>query len=286
MKTVVTGAKGQLGTDVFQRLKAIGITPIGVDLVDFDITNPSATLRALEEYRPDNVIHCAAYTAVDKAEKDADLCAAINVDGTRHIAMACHNLDIPMIYISTDYVFNGKGDTPFPVDAPKAPLNVYGRTKLEGELQVQAMLTKYFIVRISWVFGLHGSNFVKTMLRLGKERESLDVVSDQIGSPTFTRDLSVLLGEMIQTDQYGVYHATNEGFCSWYEFAQKIMTYAGLPCEVHPIASTQYATPAARPLNSRLSKESLDAGHFSRLPHWQDALQRYMVLLRQAEVAL
>jgi len=281
MKILVTGFKGQLGHDVIQVLSSRGIDCKGVDIDDFNLTDRTAVLNYIEDYQPTSVIHCAAFTAVDRAEEDRALCYSVNVDGTAHIAEACKRLDIPMMYISTDYVFSGEGTDPFEIDSPKAPGGYYGLTKSLGEDKVTEALKRFFIVRISWVFGLNGANFVRTMIRLGKERKQLTVVSDQIGSPTYTADLAVLLADMIVTDRYGTYHATNEGICSWYDFASAIMTEAGLDCQILPITSDQYPSKVKRPLNSRLSKTSLDQAGFSRLPTWQDALKRYVALLRE-----
>ena len=279
MKILVTGVNGQLGHDVIEVLTARGIACKGVDIADFDLTNQEAVNNYIRDYAPTAVIHCAAYTAVDRSEDDKDLCYAVNVTGTENIARICKEIHAKMIYISTDYVFNGKGDVPFETDSPKAPQSHYGRTKLLGEDKVREYLTDYFIVRTAWVFGVNGNNFVKTMIRLGKERDELTVVCDQFGSPTFSADLAVLLCDMIVTDKYGVYHATNEGFCNWFEFAEAIMKEAGLSTRVRPVTSAEYPTKAVRPFNSRLSKKSLDDAGFNRLPAWQDALTRYVALL-------
>ena len=276
MKILVTGATGQLGYDVCKQLTALGIENKGLGSKDCDLTDPGQVRTVFKAYAPDAVIHCAAYTQVDKAETEVALCRKINVEGTRSIAQVCNELGAKMLYISTDYVFDGKGERPFDTDAPIDPKNVYGRSKADGETAVCQELLKYFIVRISWVFGENGNNFVKTMLRLGKDKDILNVVNDQIGSPTYTADLAKLLADMIQTEQYGIYHATNEGFCSWADFAEAIMEQANLNCKIKGIPTTDYPTPAARPLNSRLSKRSLDAAGFERLPSWQDALQRYL----------
>lgn len=273
---LVTGVNGQLGYDVVKVLEARDISCKGIDIQDLDITKADDVMAYITQLNPSAVIHCAAYTAVDRAEEQMDLCVAVNVDGTKHIALACQQIGAKMMYISTDYVFSGEGETAFEVDDTPAPLGAYGRTKLDGELAMQAVLQEHFIVRISWVFGVNGNNFIKTMLRLGAERESLNVVADQVGSPTYTADLAVLLCDMIVTDKYGVYHATNEGFCSWAEFAQAIMNRAGLDCKINPIPTSEYPTPAKRPLNSRLSKVSLDGAGFERLPAWEDALDRYI----------
>ena len=286
MKVFVTGAGGQLGHDLVEELTRRGHAAVGSDLSGayaLDITDAAAVNAMLAQVQPDAVIHCAAWTAVDAAE-DAENRAkvqAINGEGTRHIAAACKALGCKMLYISTDYVFDGQGETPWQPDCRAyAPLNVYGQSKLAGEMAVAALLRDFFIVRIAWVFGRNGNNFVKTMLRLGKERDSINVVCDQIGSPTYSYDLARCLVDLIQTTRYGVYHATNEGFCSWAEFAQAIMDKAGLNCKVHPVLTIQYKTAAARPLNSRMSKDSLDRAGIARLPQWEDALERYLMELR------
>ena len=254
MKVLVTGAHGQLGYDVINRLKDSNIEYLGTDKDLLDITDEEQVKKVIREYKPEVVIHCAAYTAVDRAEDEKEFCYAINVTGTQYIASVCQEIDAKMVYISTDYVFDGEGDKPFEVTHKPRPINYYGQTKYEGELEVQKILEKYFIVRISWVFGSHGNNFVKTMLKLGKEKDEISVVSDQIGSPTYTYDLAVLLVNMISTDKYGIYHATNEGYCSWYEFACEIFKQAKIDIKVHPIKSEAYPTKAKRPKNSRLSK--------------------------------
>lgn len=285
MRVLVTGVKGQLGHDVMDELAAKGIEGIGVDVEEMDITDAGACQRVIKEAKPDAVIHCAAYTAVDAAEDNVELCRRVNADGTRNIAKVCKELDIKMMYISTDYVFNGQGERPWEPDDHREPLNVYGLTKYEGEIAVEQNVEKFFIVRIAWVFGTNGKNFIKTMLRLGKERGAVSVVDDQIGSPTYTYDLAKLLVEMIQTDRYGRYgryHATNEGLCSWYEFACEIFRQAGMDVKVSPVDSSSFPTKAKRPLNSRMSKEKLTEKGFCRLPSWQDALGRYLEELKKA----
>lgn len=277
---LVTGANGQLGFDVINELNKRNIKCLGIDKEELDITDSSAVNDYVTKLNPNCIIHCAAYTAVDKAEDESEICYKVNVKGTENIAKACKKVNAKIIYISTDYVFDGQGDTPFEVDGNISPLSVYGKTKYEGELKVKENLHKYFIVRISWVFGLNGNNFVKTMLRLGKEKESLNVVCDQIGSPTYTADLAPLLCNMALSEKYGVYHATNEGICSWAEFAAEIMKKAGLSCKINPISTSEYKTKAIRPLNSRLSKKSLKDSGFDLLPKWEDALDRYLVELR------
>ena len=243
---------------------------------EMDITDCGAVLRYMEDTRPDAVIHCAAYTKVDLAEDEPEKCWAVNADGTRNIAEACRKLGSRMLYISTDYVFPGRGDRFYEPTDPVRPENVYGRSKLAGELAVQSMLKNYFIVRISWVFGKNGNNFVKTMLRLAETRSELNVVCDQIGSPTYTADLAPLLCDMIVTEKYGTYHATNEGICSWADFAEAIFELAGKKVKVNHISTNEYPTRAVRPLNSRMSKNKLEQMGFSRLPHWKDALERYL----------
>lgn len=276
MKVLVTGVNGQLGYDVMKVLQVRNIECLGVDIEDFDITDAKATSLFITNYRPDAVIHCSAYTAVDKAEDNLELCKAVNGQGPRNIAAVCKEIDAKMVYISTDYVFPGTGDKEYEVNDPTGPLGAYGQTKLEGELAVKELLIKYFIVRISWVFGKNGNNFVKTMLRLAKERSEVSVVCDQIGSPTYTADLAPLLCDMVDTEKYGTYHATNEGFCSWAEFAQEIFKQAGYTAKVNFIPTSEYTTRAKRPLNSRMSKRSLDKAGILRLPSWKDALKRYL----------
>lgn len=277
MKIIVTGSNGQLGTDVAAELSANGHEVIGADLPETDITDETQIISLIEESMADAVIHCAAFTNVDLAETERDLCRKINVDGTLNIARACRKQGIKMLYISTDYVFSGEGEDAFETDSLKAPCNFYGESKLAGEIAVTENCNKYFIVRISWVFGENGKNFVKTMLRLSKERDTLTVVCDQVGSPTYTKDLSKLLCNMIETEKYGVYHATNEGYCSWAEFASKIMELSCAETKIVPIPSSEYKSAAVRPANSRLSKKSLDENEFDRLPTWEDALKRYLL---------
>ena len=276
MKVLITGVTGQLGYDVAKELERRHIEYKGVGSKDMDLTVPSEVEKVVAAYHPDVVIHCAAYTAVDKAEDEYGRAMDVNAKGTLALAKAAKKIDAKMLYISTDYVFDGKGSEPFAADATKGPLNVYGLTKLFGEQAVQLELDKYFIVRISWVFGKNGNNFIKTMLRLGQSHDELTVVADQWGSPTYTADLAPLLCDMVETDKYGVYHATNEGITNWAEFAAEIMKAAGLPCRIKPIPSSDYPTKATRPLNSRLDKSSLDRAGFKRLPEWRDALKRYM----------
>lgn len=280
MKVMVTGVAGQLGYDVVKRLEELHIEAKGVDYADFDLTDGDAVLAAVEAYRPDVIVHCAAYTAVDRAESEPEKCAAVNGMGTLNIVRAALKVDAKLAYISTDYVFSGDGVLPFETSAPYGARNVYGLTKIQGEEAVRSLMTRFFIVRTAWVFGLNGHNFVKTMLRLGAERQEVSVVGDQFGSPTYTPDLARLLCDMIQTNRFGVYHATNEGFCSWAEFAAEIMRQSGRKCTVRSIPTSDYPTPAKRPANSRLSKASLDAAGFNRLPPWENALARYLEELR------
>ena len=281
MRVLVTGVKGQLGYDVVKECEKRGIEAIGVDIEEMDITDPEAVQKVIPEIQPDAVIHCAAYTAVDAAEDNVSLCMRINAAGTEHIADVCKRLDIPMMYISTDYVFDGEGTRPWEPDDKRNPLNIYGHSKSEGEIAVERRMKKFFIVRIAWVFGKNGKNFIKTMLRLGKERGAVSVVDDQIGSPTYTYDLARLLVDMIQTDKYGIYHATNEGLCSWYEFACEIFKQAGLDVKVTPVSSEAFPAKAKRPHNSRMSKEKLTEMGFERMPAWQDAVGRYLKELQE-----
>ncbi|MGN0573129.1 MAG: dTDP-4-dehydrorhamnose reductase [Acutalibacteraceae bacterium] len=276
MKIIVTGSRGQLGSDVTAELKREGIEVIEASLPEIDITDSGAVEKLVAGSNADGVIHCAAYTNVDLAESEKELCRKINVDGTLNIARSCKKHDIPLLFTSTDYVFSGEGNTPFETDSEKAPCNFYGESKLCGENAVIENCDRYFILRISWVFGKNGKNFVKTMLRLAETKSEINVVADQTGSPSYTKDLAVLICEMIKTDKYGVYHATNEGFCSWADFAEKIMEYSDLPVKINRISSDEYKSAAVRPLNSRLSKKSLDEAGFCRLPDWQDALKRFL----------
>ena len=299
MKVFVTGVGGQLGHDVMNELHKRGYEGIGSDIapqysgaqdgsavttmpyIQVDITDAAAVSRVLREVKPDAVVHCAAWTAVDAAEdaENQPKVRAINAEGTANIAEVCKELDCKMVYISTDYVFNGQGETPWQPDCKDyAPLNFYGQTKLEGELAVSSRLEKYFIVRIAWVFGLNGKNFIKTMLKLGETHDTLRVVNDQIGTPTYTLDMSRLLVDMIETERYGYYHATNEGgYISWYDFACAIFKAAGMRVNVLPVTTAEYGeSKAKRPFNSRLDKSKLTDNGFQPLPTWQDALERYM----------
>lgn len=291
MKFFVTGVAGQLGYDVVNELIKRGHTAVGSDIVEsaeinaqyvpLDITDKEAVERVITEINPDAVIHCAAWTAVDAAEDKENISKveAINAGGTENIAKACKKLDCKMLYISTDYVFDGQGTEPWKADCTDyKPLSVYGRTKLEGELAVKANLDKYFIVRIAWVFGVNGKNFIRTMLNVGKKYDTVRVVSDQIGTPTYTYDLARLLVDMAVSEKYGTYHATNEGgYISWYDFTKEIFAQAGYTTSVIPVTTEEYGlSKAARPFNSRLDKSKLKENGFEPLPNWQDALSRYL----------
>ncbi len=281
MKVLVTGVKGQLGNDVVNELKKRGHEAVGVDIDEMDITDKNRVHEVLQSVKPNSVIHCAAWTAVDAAEdvENRAKVHAINSLGTKYLAEECKSLNCKMMYISTDYVFDGKGDTPWkPECKAYRPLNVYGKSKLEGEQAVASLLDKFFIVRIAWVFGKNGNNFIKTMLALGKKYHSIRVVNDQIGTPTYTYDLARLLADMVETKQYGYYHATNEGgYISWCQFAKEIFRQAGYSIEVIPVTTEEYGlSKAARPFNSRLDKTKLIENGFQPLPTWQNALERYL----------
>lgn len=278
MKVLVTGVKGQLGGDVIACLEAQNVPCWGVDIDDFDLTDQKAVRDAVLGYAPDVIVHCAAYTAVDKAEDEGrEVCRKVNVEGTRNMAQCAKELDAKFMYFSTDYVFPGTGTTPYVEDDATGPSNFYGLTKLEGEQVVKELLTKYFTLRISWVFADHGHNFIRTMLRLSETHDTLTVVNDQIGSPTYCPDVAKLVCEMIRTEQYGTYHVTNEGLCSWYDFAVEIFRQAGKNVTVKPVTSEEYgASKAVRPKNSRMSKDKLVQAGFDRLPSWQDALTRFL----------
>ena len=301
MKILVTGACGQLGSDLILELAARGLEAVGTDILpealnlpealsylQLDITDSAAVMEAVGALRPDAVIHCAAWTAVDAAEEpeNREKVFSINADGTRNLAAACKEFGCKMLYISTDYVFDGRGTEPWQPDCDAyAPLNVYGQSKLAGEMAVKELLARYFIVRIAWVFGKNGKNFVRTMLRVGKTHDTVRVVTDQIGTPTYTPDLAKLLVDMIQTERYGVYHATNEGgFISWHEFTKEIYRQAGLKTTVIPVTTEEYGlSKAKRPFNSRLDKSKLTDHGFVRLPDWKDALSRYLIEIGEIE---
>lgn len=276
IKVLVTGVKGQLGYDVVKRLNTLGIENLGVDIEDFDITSKKQTEEFIMNYKPDIVVHCAAYTAVDNAEEDKDNCYSVNLKGTRNIAEACKKIDAKMIYISTDYVFDGEGEEPYLEDKATNPVNYYGFSKEQGEKVVRELVSKHFIIRTSWVYGKNGNNFVKTMIKLAQTQDEINVINDQIGTPTYTHDLAALVCEMLQTTKYGTYHGVNEDYCSWYDFALAIFEKSGVDMKVNPIPTSEYPTRAKRPSNSRLSKANLDENGFERLPKWEDALERYI----------
>ena len=279
MKVLVTGVKGQLGYDVVKDLEKRGHQPIGVDRDEMDLMDNEAIRTFIMDLKPEAIIHCAAYTAVDKAEEEVETCYQINAEAVKVISECAKELDVKLIYISTDYVFDGTKEGEYvETDLPN-PINVYGASKLKGEQYVQTLLEKYYIVRISWVFGVNGNNFIKTMRRLGSERDELNIIDDQVGSPTYTADLAPLLVDMMETDKYGIYHATNEETCSWYEFANEIFKQSGIEVKTNPITTDQYPTAAKRPMNSRMSKAKLKANGFNLLPTWQEALAHYLKLI-------
>ncbi|WP_096156574.1 dTDP-4-dehydrorhamnose reductase [Bacillus sp. FJAT-45066] len=280
MKILVTGYTGQLGYDVVEIGKTQGHDMIGVGSRDLDITNESSVMAFVEDIKPEAIIHCAAYTAVDKAEDDKENAWAVNVLGTKYLAAAAKSADAKFIYISTDYVFDGSGNTPFKETDQPNPIGYYGQTKYEGEQLVQQIVDKWFVVRISWVFGRNGNNFVKTMLRLAETRQELNVVGDQYGSPTYTYDLAKVLLEMVQTDKYGIYHVSNEGYCNWAQFAEEIFAQSNLDVRVNHITTEEYPTRAKRPKNSRMSKEKLVEKGFHPMPRWQESLSHYLQELK------
>ena len=279
MRVLVTGVTGQLGYDVAKELKMRGHEVVAPTHEELDLTDQVGIIQFFKDNKLDAVIHCAAYTAVDKAQEEKAKCSNINVSATRGIAKQCAEYEIPLMYISTDYVFPGNGTEPYEINDRKGPLQEYGLSKLAGEEMVRTLCNRYFIVRISWVFGINGRNFVRTILRLADKKDKISVVDDQVGSPTYTKDLAPLLCKMIETGRYGIYHATNEGYCSFYEFACEIIKQSGKELEINPTTTDRYNAAAARPLNSRLSKKSLDDAGFERLPPWQDALSRYLTEL-------
>ena len=283
MKVLVTGYAGQLGWDTVRQLEARGIECRGVDMQDFDLTDGQAVKDYVQSYRPTAIVHCAAYTGVDKAESQPEICAAVNGMGTVHMVRAALSVGAKLVYISTDYVFPGTGDPPFGIDDPYGPKNVYGVSKVQGEDAVRSLMTRYYILRTSWVFGKNGRNFVRTMLRLGAEKKELRVVDDQIGSPTYAKDLARVICDMIPTEKYGIYHVRNEGFISWADFAKMIMEKSGLPCRIIPVPSSEYATLARRPLNSRLSGKKLQVAGFEPMPSVGNALDRYLAELKEEE---
>ncbi len=278
MRVLVTGVAGQLGYDIVAQLTKMGIENKGVDIADFDLTDEEAVKKAVVSYAPTHIVHCAAYTAVDKAEEEAELCKRVNVDGTKNIAMAAKEILAEVMYFSTDYVFDGNSkQTPWETDDEKDPQNVYGLSKYLGEVALQETLSQHYILRISWVFGKNGNNFIKTMLRLAETRNELSVVCDQVGAPTYTYDVAKLACEILLSKKYGVYHTPNSGECSWYEFAKQIFECANKDIKVSPIESKDYPVAAKRPANSRLSLRSLEEAGFSPLPHYKDAMERYLI---------
>ena len=276
MKVLVTGVNGQLGFDVVKELEIKGHQAHGTVRSDFDLTNEDDVQSYIQKIKPEAIIHCAAYTNVDQAETDRDTAYKVNALGTKFLAQAANEINAKMVYVSTDYVFDGSANEPYEVDHPTKPLGVYGETKLAGEEFLKTILEQYFIVRTAWVYGANGNNFVKTMLRLGKERGEVGVVADQVGSPTYTVDLASFLVELVESEQYGIYHASNNGICSWYEFAVEIFNQAGLQVKVNPLTTDQYPRPAARPKYSVLSKKKLIEKGFTPLRKWQEALADYL----------
>ncbi len=276
LKVLVTGFKGQLGFDVVKQLELLHIDVKGVDIDDFDLTNEEQVTEYVETFKPDIIVHCAAYTQVDKAEENKELCYNINVNGTKYLVNSAAKIDAKFVYISTDYIFDGTGNEPHRENEKINPINYYGYTKAQGELYVTSSLKKYYIIRTSWVYGSNGNNFVKTMLKLSETKKQISVVSDQIGAPTYTVDLAKLIIDLIQTRKYGIYHGVNSEFCSWNEFAKEILALTGKDVEVSEVLTKDYVTLAKRPLNSRLSKQNLINNGISLLPSWKDALVRYL----------
>ena len=277
---LVTGSTGQLGSDVVKELLKRGYSTLSPNRSEFNLCSEDSIRNYILNSNCEAIVHCAAYTQVDKAEDEKDLCIKINTTATKHIVKCAKILDIPMIYISTDYVFDGTKDGEYTENDETNPINIYGESKLAGEKYVQEILDKYYIVRTSWVFNINGKNFIETMLRLSKANNQLSIVNDQIGSPTYTKDLSRLLVDMLETSKYGLYHATNEGYCSWYEFANTIFKLANINIDIRAINSNEYASRAKRPLNSKLSKDKLIEYGFKPLPHWEDALKDYLIRRR------
>ena len=276
IKVLVTGVNGQLGYDVTKRLNDLGISNVGVCRKDFDLVNKEATQAFIMEYKPDVVVHCAAYTNVDGAEENREECYAVNVEGTVNIAKACRQIDAKMVYISSDYVFGGEGEEPYSEYQETAPINYYGYTKDKGEKAIQEILEKYFIIRTSWLYGENGNNFVNKMFELAKSKKELNIIHDQVGSPTYTKDLAELVCEILQTAKYGIYHGVNDGYCSWYDFAADIFKKMNIDIKLNPITTLEYPVKAKRPLNSRLSRGNIVKNGFSALPHWKDALGRFL----------
>lgn len=283
---VITGNRGQLGFDIEKVCQDRSLDYLGIDINELDITDKNAVNEFFQSKNIDTFIHCAAFTAVDVAEDNPELCYRVNTEAVKYLVDACKKHNVKFIFISTDYVFSGQKEGVYVPEDKTSPLSVYGKSKADSEAYIQENLEKYYIVRISWAFGLNGKNFVRTMLRLGKEKPSISVVSDQIGSPTYTKDIAPLLVDMSQTDKYGVYHATNEGYCSWADFTRYILEKAGLTAEVKDILTIDYPTKAARPMNSKLSKDKLEENGFKRLPSWQSAVDRYLQELIDVEGSL
>ncbi|MFW2489245.1 dTDP-4-dehydrorhamnose reductase [Clostridium chromiireducens] len=277
---LVTGVNGQLGYDIVKELDKRGIDSKGIDIQDLDLTKKTDVINFITDLKPTCVIHCAGYTQVDKAEiEDGETkkCFDINYRGTEYIAIACKHLDIKMVYISTDYVFDGTKIGKYETSDNVNPLSKYGMSKMQGERAIIEYLNKYFIIRTSWLFGLNGNNFINTVINLGKEKEIIDIVFDQVGSPTYTVDLAILICDVVETTKYGIYHATNEGFCSWADLAKKVLEIRNISCKINPVSSKEYKSVTIRPLNSRLSKRSLENGGFRLLPNWEDAVKRYLL---------
>jgi len=283
LKFMVTGVNGQLGHDIMVKLKEMDFDVIAPRRDEFDLTDKDQVKRYILKEKPDVIIHCAAYTAVDKAEDEKDLCYLVNVEGTRAIAEAANEINAKTVYVSTDYVFDGLGQEPHTEEKETNPINYYGYTKEQGEKIVRGLIDKHFIVRTSWVYGLNGNNFVKTMLKLAESRNEINVVSDQIGTPTYTKDLAEFIVDLIHTKEYGTYHGVNEGYCSWYEFAESIFEKSGVNMILNPVSTEEYPTRAKRPLNSRLSKENTDKAGIGKMPHWEDALSRFIKELKSQE---
>jgi len=281
LKFMVTGVNGQLGNDVVLKLKEMNIDVVAPGRDEFDLTNREQIHRYIIEEKPDVIIHCAAYTAVDKAEDEKNLCYSVNVEGTRALAEAAQKINAKVVYLSTDYVFDGSGKEPHSEEKETDPINYYGYTKEQGEKIVRELIDRHFIVRTSWVYGSNGNNFVKTMIELAKTRNDINVVSDQIGAPTYTKDLAEFIVSLVLTNKFGTYHGVNEGYCSWYEFAKVIFEITGSSININPISSDEYPTKAKRPLNSRLRKTNSDVANIKRLPHWKDALSRFLSTLSE-----
>lgn len=283
LKFLVSGVNGQLGHDVVLKLKEINIDVIAPGREEFDLTNKEQITTYILKEKPNVIIHCAAYTGVDKAEDEKDLCYSVNVEGTRYLIEAAKKINAKVVYISTDYVFDGLGQEPHLECKETKPVNHYGYTKEQGETIVRKLIGRHFIVRTSWVYGLNGNNFVKTMFKLAESSKEINVVSDQIGAPTYTKDLAEFIVNLVHTNDYGTYHGVNEGYCSWYEFAKSIFEKSGIDMTVNPISSKEYPTKAKRPLNSKLSKENTDKADIGKLPHWEDALTRFIEEIKNQE---